>query len=220
MLRIVLFLGTNLAVLFVLNLIVTLLGLNQADMNIWPLLIMAGIMGMAGSFISLMMSKSMAKRSSGAQVIETPTNDTERWLLETVRAQADAAGIGHPEVAVFPSHAPNAFATGANKDAALVAVSTGLLETMNQDEAEAVLGHEVSHVANGDMVTLSLVQGVVNTFVIVLAQLISAAVDGRSRGHNASGYGFGRGMGYRMTYMLSQLVLGFLATLIVRWLSR
>ena len=220
MLRVALFLGTNLAVLFVLNLLITLLGWNNPNMNLWPMLVMAGVMGMAGSFISLMMSKSMAKRSSGARVIEHPSNATEQWLVDKVHAQADAAGIGHPEVAIFPSAAPNAFATGANKNAALVAVSVGLLDHMNQDEVEAVLAHEVSHVANGDMVTLSLVQGVVNTFVIVLSQVISAAVDGRSRGGNAAGYGFGRGMGYRFTYMLTQLVLGFLATLIVRWFSR
>ena len=143
-----------------------------------------------------------------------------RWLVDTVYAQADEAGIGRPEVAIFPSRAPNAFATGANRNAALVAVSTGLLENMDADEVEAVLGHEVSHVANGDMVTLSLVQGVLNTFVIVLSQLVSSAVDGRNRGYNRSGYGFGGGFGYRMTYMLSQMVLGFLATLIVRWFSR
>lgn len=220
MLRIGLFLGTNLAVLFVLNLLITLLGWNNPNMNLWPMLIMAGVMGMAGSFISLMMSKSMAKRSSGAQVIESPSNPTEQWLVDTVNAQADAANIGHPEVAIFPSTAPNAFATGANKNAALVAVSVGLLESMTQDEAEAVLAHEVSHIANGDMVTLSLVQGVVNTFVIVLSQVISAAVDGRSRGGNTAGYGFGRGMGYRVTYMITQTVLGFLATIIVRWFSR
>lgn len=220
MLRIGLFLGTNLAVLFVLNLLITLLGWNNPNMSLWPMLIMAGVMGMAGSFISLMMSKSMAKRSSGAQVIESPSNPTEQWLVDTVNAQADAANIGRPEVAIFPSTAPNAFATGANKNAALVAVSVGLLESMTQDEAEAVLAHEVSHIANGDMVTLSLVQGVVNTFVIVLSQVISAAVDGRSRGGNTAGYGFGRGMGYRVTYMITQTVLGFLATIIVRWFSR
>ncbi len=221
MMRTVLFLGTNLAVMFVLNLLITVFGLNQPGMSWTPMLIMAGIMGFAGSFISLLMSKSMAKRSSGAQVIESPANDTEKWLVNTVTSQAEKAGIGMPEVAIFNSPAPNAFATGANKNKSLVAVSQGLLDSMTRDEAEAVLGHEITHVANGDMVTLSLIQGVVNTFVIVLSQIISTMVDRRrGGGYNSSGYGFGRGMGYRATYMVSQLVLGFLATLIVRWFSR
>jgi len=221
MMRIGLFLGTNLAVLVILNLIITVLGLNQPGTSWVPLLIMAGIVGMAGSFISLMMSKSMAKRSAGAQVIDTPANDSERWLVDTVHSHAQQAGIGQPEVAIFDSPAPNAFATGANKNSALVAVSTGLLNTMDQDEVEAVLGHEVSHVANGDMVTLSLIQGVVNTFVIVFSQIISTLVDRRrGSGYSQSGYGYGRGIGYRTTYMVAQLVLGFLATLIVRWFSR
>ncbi len=215
-----LFIVTNLAVMFVLNLIITLFGLNQPGMSWMPMLIMAGVLGFSGSFISLMMSKSAAKRSSGAVVIETPKNDTEQWLLQTISRQADRVGIDMPEVAIFNSPAPNAFATGANKNKSLVAVSTGLLDAMTQDEAEAVLGHEMSHVANGDMVTLSLIQGVVNTFVIVLAQLISTLVDGRRQGYNSSGYGYGRGMGYRFTYMAAQFVLGFLATLIVRWFSR
>ncbi|MEM7253778.1 MAG: protease HtpX [Pseudomonadota bacterium] len=210
MLRLALFVGTNLAVVFVLNLIITLLGLNQGTSWL-PFLLMAGVMGMAGSFISLMMSKSMAKRSMGAQVIEEPSSETERWLVDTVRRQAEAAGIGMPEVAIFQSPTPNAFATGAKKHAALVAVSTGLLQHMNRDEVEAVLGHEVAHVANGDMVTLALVQGVLNTFVMVIARLISSIVDGR-RG--------GRHYGYSMTYMLAQTVLGFLATIVVRWFSR
>jgi len=221
MLRIGLFLATNLAVVFVLNLIMTVLGLNQPGTSFLPMLIMAGVMGMAGSFISLLMSKSMAKRSAGAQVIESPQDETQRWLVETVRAQAEKAGIGQPEVALFDSPAPNAFATGANKNSALVAVSTGLLATMDRDEVEAVLAHEVTHVANGDMVTLSLVQGVVNTFVIVLSQVISSLIDRRrGGGYNQSGYGFGRGLGYRMTYMITQTVLGVLATIIVRWFSR
>ncbi len=221
MMRIGLFLATNLAVLFVLNLIITFLGLNQPGMSWTPLLIIAGIFGMAGSFISLMMSKSLAKRSSGARVIESPSSETESWLKHTVHRQADQAGIGHPEVAIFDSPAPNAFATGANKNSALVAVSTGLLNTMDKDEVEAVLGHEVSHVANGDMVTLSLIQGVLNTFVIVFAQIISTMVDRRGEGdYHMTGYGYGRGLGFQMTYMVTQMVLGFLATLIVRWFSR
>jgi len=141
--------------------------------------------------------------------------------VDTVHSQSQQAGIGQPEVAIFDSPAPNAFATGANKNSALVAVSTGLLNTMDKDEVEAVLGHEVSHVANGDMVTLSLIQGVVNTFVIVFSQIISTLVDRRrGSGYSASGYGYGRGIGYRVTYMVTQLVLGFLATLVVRWFSR
>ena len=221
MMRIVLFLGTNVAVLFVLGLLLNLLGLNQPGMSVPSLLLMAGVMGMAGSFISLMMSKTMAKRSSGAQVIESPKNDTERWLVDTVQSLAKKAGIGNPEVAIFNSSTPNAFATGANKNNAFVAVSTGLLDTMDRDEVEAVLGHEVSHVANGDMVTLSLIQGVVNTFVIVLSQIVSAMVDRRrGGGHNSTGYGYGRGMGYRFTYMVTQTVFGLLATIIVRWFSR
>lgn len=221
MLRVALFLGTNLAVLFVLNLIVTVLGLNQPGMNTTSLILMAGIVGMAGSFISLLMSKKMAKRSARAVVIEKPSNDTEEWLVETVRRQAENAGIGAPEVAVFDSSAPNAFATGAKKNDALVAVSTGLLANMTRDEAEAVLGHEVSHVANGDMVTLALIQGVVNTFVIVLSHIVSSLVDRRgSNGYGNTGYGYGRGLGYRVSYMVTQMVFGFLATLIVRWFSR
>ncbi len=221
MLRIALFLGTNLAVMFVLNLVITLLGLNQPGSGIGGMLVIASLFGMGGAFISLLMSKKMALRSTRARVIETPTSETERWLVETVQRQAEQAGIGMPEVAVFDSQAPNAFATGANRNAALVAVSTGLMQTMDRDEVEAVLGHEVSHVANGDMVTLTLVQGVLNTFVMVFAHIISQLVDrgGRS-GYGSTGYGYGRGIGYRMTYMAAQVVLGFLATLIVRWFSR
>ncbi|MBW2658462.1 MAG: protease HtpX [Deltaproteobacteria bacterium] len=219
--RITLFLLTNIAVLFVLTIVLNVLGLNQPGTNWTSLLMMAGIMGFAGSFISLMMSKTIAKKSSGAQVITSPSSETEQWLIDTVRSQAEKKGIGMPEVAIFDSPAPNAFATGANKNSSLVAVSTGLLSNMTRDEAEAVLGHEMSHVANGDMVTLSLIQGVVNTFVIVLSQIVSALVDRRQGGgYNSRGYGFGRGIGYRGTYMISQLVLGFLATLIVRWFSR
>ncbi|MFW5450076.1 MAG: protease HtpX [Methylophagaceae bacterium] len=221
LMRTTLFLGTNLAVIFILNLLITLLGLNQPGMDWKPMLLMAGIIGFAGSFISLLMSKTMAKRSSGAQVITTPANDQEQWLINTVSSQAQQAGIDMPEVAIFDSPAPNAFATGANKNKSLVAVSTGLLNSMTQDEVEAVLAHEISHVSNGDMVTLSLIQGVVNTFVIVLSQIISSLVDRRQGGgYNARGYGFGRGLGYSATYMISQLVLGFFATLIVRWFSR
>ena len=213
--RIVLFLGTNFAVMLVLAFILNILGFNQPGSNWMGFVIMAGLMGMGGAFVSLLMSKSMAKRSTGSRVIDTPRNETESWLLNTVRSQASQAGIGMPEVAIFQSPAPNAFATGANKNKALVAVSTGLLEHMSASEAEAVLGHEVSHVANGDMVTLCLIQGVVNTFVLVFARIIATLVDRPSN----DGY-YRRGMGYQATYMIAQTVLGFLATMIVMWFSR
>lgn len=179
--RTTLFLATNLAVILVLSLLLNILGLNQPGMDWMPLLVMAGVMGFAGSFISLMMSKSLAKRSSGAKVITAPANDTERWLVNTVHGLARQAGVGMPEVAIFSSSAPNAFATGANKNSSLVAVSEGLLNSMTRDEVEGVLAHEISHVSNGDMVTLSLIQGVVNTFVIVLSQVVSVLVDRHHR---------------------------------------
>lgn len=209
MLRIGLFLATNVAVLFVLSIVLNVLGLDQQSGA--GFLIFAAIFGMGGSFISLLMSKSMAARSVGAQMIENPRDATERWLLETVQQQAQAAGIGMPQVAVFDSPSPNAFATGANKNAALVAVSTGLLQHMTKDEVEAVLGHEISHVANGDMVTLSLLQGVMNTFVLVFAHIVAGAIDRGSRG---------RGAGYYIGYFVAQAVLGFLASLVVMWFSR
>ncbi len=219
--RTALFLATNLAVILVLSLLLNILGLNQPGMDWMPLLFMAGIIGFAGSFISLLMSKTLAKRSSGAKVINAPSNDQERWLVSTVATLAEKTGIDMPEVAIFSSSAPNAFATGANKNNSLIAVSKGLVSNMSKDEIEAVLAHEMSHVNNGFMVTLSLIQGVVNTFVIVLSQVISVVVDRRQGGgYSSRGYGFGRGFGYRSTYMISQLVLGFLATLIVRWFSR
>jgi heat shock protein HtpX len=213
--RIVLFLGTNFAVMLVLTFILNILGFNQPGSSWMGFVIMAGLMGMGGSFVSLLMSKSMAKRSTGSKIIETPRNETESWLVNTVRSQASRAGIGMPEVAIFQSPAPNAFATGANKNKALVAVSTGLLEHMDKNEAEAVLGHEITHVANGDMVTLCLIQGVVNTFVLVFARIIATLVDRPSN----DGY-YRRGMGYQATYMIAQTVLGFLATMIVMWFSR
>ncbi|UCD12435.1 MAG: protease HtpX [Nitrospinaceae bacterium] len=213
--RIALFLATNVAVLIVLSVILSLLGFNQPNRSATPLIFFAAVMGMGGSFISLLMSKSLAKRSTGAQVIQSPETPSELWLVDTVRRQAGRAGIGMPEVAVFPSASPNAFATGANKNSALVAVSAGLLDHMNQDEVEAVLGHEISHVANGDMVTLGLIQGVVNTFVLVFANLAAAMVDRRgSDGHSRGG------LGYFATYMLAQVVLGFLASMIVMGFSR
>lgn len=220
-LRIALFVGTNLAVLFVLNLVITLLGLNEPGMSANRVLVMAGVVGMAGSFISLLLSKTMATRAAGAKIIDNPATETEQWLLQTVRQHSEAAGIGMPDVAIFSSTTPNAFATGANKNSALVAVSTGLLENMTADEAEAVLGHEVSHISNGDMVTLALVQGVLNTFVIVISHVVSAFIDRRGNSnYGNTGYGFGSGIGYRVSYMLTQAVFGFLATLIVRWFSR
>ncbi|MCC6879474.1 MAG: protease HtpX, partial [Rhodocyclaceae bacterium] len=179
--RIVLFLATNLAILFVLSIVVQLLGLEpvlaDGGLNLGSLLVFAAIMGMGGAFISLAMSKWSAKRMVGAHVIEQPSSEVERWLVETVRRQAQAAGIGMPEVAIYEAPEVNAFATGMSRNNALVAVSTGLLRAMSRDEAEAVLAHEVSHVANGDMVTLALIQGVVNTFVIFLSRVIGHVVD-------------------------------------------
>jgi heat shock protein HtpX len=190
-------------------------------MNMGSLLVMAAIMGMSGSFISLAMSKWMAKSSVGAQVIEHPQTAAESWLMETVARQAKQAGIGMPEVAIFHSPDLNAFATGMNKDNALVAVSSGLLENMRREEVEAVLGHEISHVANGDMVTLALIQGVVNTFVVFFANVIGAIVDRgmSSRSRDDEGY-YGPGMGYFMARMVAEMFLGILATIIVMWFSR
>ncbi|MBI2799362.1 MAG: protease HtpX [Gammaproteobacteria bacterium] len=212
--RIVLFLATNLAVVAVLSVVLNVLGLNRPGSNMTSLLVMAMVMGMGGSLISLLLSKTMALRSTGAQVITNAQNQTEQWLVATVRRQADRLGIGMPDVAVFSSSSPNAFATGAKRDSALVAVSSGLLDRMSQDEVEAVLGHEMSHVANGDMVTLTLIQGVLNTFVMVFASILASVFD---RGNGRDG---GRGMGYYLGYMLAQTVLGFLASLIVFWFSR
>jgi heat shock protein HtpX len=219
--RIVLFLATNLAVLLVLGVVMQLLGVDrmlaQQGQNYLGLLIMAAIFGFGGSFISLAISKWMAKRSMGVYVIEQPRNSKEMWLLETVRRQADAAGIKMPEVGIFESPDMNAFATGARRNAALVAVSTGLLNQMSQREAEAVLGHEVSHVANGDMVTLTLIQGVVNTFVIFLSRVIGGIVDKALSGNRESR---GNGPFYFMIVMVLQMVLGILASMVVAWFSR
>jgi len=219
--RIVLFVATNLAVVLLLGFVARLLGadrfLYQSGLNLTSLLIFAAIFGMGGSLISLLTSKWIAKRSVGVQVIEQPRTQTERWLVETVQRQARAAGIGMPEVAIYDSPEPNAFATGASRNAALVAISTGLLQRMTAEEAEAVLGHEVSHVANGDMVTLSLLQGVLNTFVIALSRVVGSAVDqALSRGRDYRG----PGIGYHLTSMAMELVFGFLASLIVMWFSR
>ena len=220
--RIFLFILTNLAVVFVINITLRLLGVDRVldqsgGINFNALLILSLVIGFSGSIVSLLMSKWSAKRMVGAQVIENPIDPTERWLVDTVRRQADAAGIGMPEVAIYDAPDVNAFATGWNRDAALVAVSTGLLHNMSRDEAEAVLGHEISHVANGDMVTLALIQGVVNTFVIFFSKLFGIMVDrvllkndGRS----------GRGIGAFVAEMAAQLVLGVLASMIVMWFSR
>ena len=219
--RIVLYLATNLAIVLVLSITLQLLGVDRMldqqgvgiDYN--ALLILSAVMGFGGSFISLLLSKWSAKMMTGAQVIEVPSNMTERWLVETVKRQAQKAGIGMPEVAVYDGPEINAFATGWNKDSAFVAVSTGLLNHMSQEEAEAVLGHEVSHVANGDMVTLALIQGVVNTFVIFFSRIIGHLVD-RVVFKVERGYG----PAFYVTVIIAQLVLGILASIIVMWFSR
>ena len=207
--RVALFLATNLAVLVLAGIVMSLLGVNPNQLG--GLLVFAAIFGFGGSLISLLTSKWMAKRATGAQVIEQPRNDAERWLVATVQRQAQAAGIGMPEVAVYDAPEINAFATGANRNNALVAVSTGLLRSMNQDEAEAVLGHEVAHVANGDMVTMALLQGVLNTFVIVLARVVGGVVDSFLSGNRE---GEGRGFGYYIIVMVLEVVFGLFATMI------
>jgi heat shock protein HtpX len=218
--RIFLFLITNFAILFVLSITMQLLGVDrmlaqETGLNLQGLLLMAGIFGFGGSFISLLISKWMAKMATGAQVIEVPSNMTERWLVDTVKRQAEKAGIGMPEVAIYDAPEINAFATGWNKNDALVAVSSGLLQNMTQEEAEAVLGHEVTHVANGDMVTLALIQGVVNTFVLFLSRVIGFFVD-RVLLKNERG----QGPGFWIATIVAQLVLGVLASLIVMAFSR
>ncbi|QDI03658.1 MULTISPECIES: protease HtpX [Xanthomonas translucens group] len=212
--RIALFLITNLAVLVLAGIVMSVFGINPNQMG--GLLVMAALFGFGGSLVSLLLSKFMAKRATGAQVIAEPRNHTERWLLETVRRQAQAAGIGMPEVAVYDGPEINAFATGANRNNALVAVSTGLLQNMTEDEAEAVLAHEISHVANGDMVTMALLQGVLNTFVIVLARVVGGVVDGYLSG-NRDGR---RGLAYYAIVMVLELVFGLFATMIAMWFSR
>ena len=219
--RIFLFLATNIAILLVLSVTLRLLGVDRildeqgTGLDLTNLLIFSAVLGFAGSLVSLAISKWSAKRMMGVQVIEQPRTADEQWLVETVRRQAQAAGIGMPEVGVFDAPEMNAFATGARRNAALVAVSTGLLRGMSRQEAEAVLGHEVSHVANGDMVTLTLIQGVVNTFVIFLSRVIGYTVDRvvfkTERGH---------GPAFMITVIIAQLVLGILASMIVMWFSR
>jgi heat shock protein HtpX len=221
MLRIGLFLATNLAIIAVLSIVMTIFGIQGVldeqgiGLNLKALLVMAVVIGMTGSFISLALSKWMARRATGAQVIQRPANATEAWLVDTVARQARESGIGMPDVAIYDASHLNAFATGMNRNKAMVAVSTGLLASMNRDEAEAVLGHEVSRLANGDMVTLALIQGVVNTFVVFFSYVIGHVVDRivfkTERGH---------GPGYWITTIVAQIVLGILASTIVLWFSR
>lgn len=218
--RIFLLIATNLAVMVVLSIAASLLGVNRylaaGGINMGQLLGFAAVMGFGGAFISLLMSKTMAKWSTGAQVITTPSNSTEYWLLETVGRQAKAAGLAMPEVAVYEGE-PNAFATGATKNNSLVAVSTGLLQSMTKDEAEAVLAHEVSHIANGDMVTLTLIQGVMNTFVYFLSRVVGFMIDSfMRRGSDSSG----PGIGYSISVVVLDILFGVLAGIIVAWFSR
>jgi heat shock protein HtpX len=218
--RIFLLIVTNFAVLFVLSISMQLLGIDrmlyqETGLNLVALLMFAAIFGFGGAFISLFISKWMAKMATGAQVIEVPANTSERWLVDTVKRQAEKAGIGMPEVAIYEAPEINAFATGWNRNSSLVAVSTGLLQNMTQEEAEAVLGHEVSHIANGDMVTLTLIQGVLNTFVIFLSRVVGFLVD-KVLLKNERGYG----IGYWVTTIVAELVLGIIAAMIVAWFSR
>lgn len=216
--RIILFIATNLAVVVVLSIVLSLLGIGRpgSGTSMGSLLAFSVVVGFTGSIISLLMSKPMAKWSTGARVIEQPQNSTEQWLVATVHGLADKAGIGRPEVAVYEGDA-NAFATGAFKNDALVAVSTGLLQSMNKEEVEAVLGHEVAHIANGDMVTLTLIQGVVNTFVVFLARIVGGIVDNML---NKDEERRGPGIGYMVTVFVCEIVFGLIASMIVAWFSR
>ena len=218
--RIVLFLATNLAVMLVLSLVLNVLGIGRgvsaAGINVGQLLAFSAVVGFTGSIFSLLISKPMAKWSTGARVIDNPSSSSELWLVNTVRQLAEKAGIGMPEVAVYEGE-PNAFATGAFKNSALVAVSTGLLQSMDRDEVEAVLGHEVAHIANGDMVTLTLIQGVVNTFVVFLARVVGFFVDKVLLKGDAER---GPGIGYMVTVFVCEIVFGLLASIIVAWFSR
>ena len=221
MTRILLFLATNAAILVLISVVFRVLGIdgvlaqNGVDLNLEALLIMSAVIGFGGSFISLALSKTMAKRGMGVKVIDQPANNTERWLVDTVRKQAEEAGIGMPEVGIFGADQPNAFATGMNRNNALVAVSTGLMRSMSPDEVEAVLGHEVAHVANGDMVTMGLMQGVVNTFVVFLSRVVGHVVD-RVVFKTERGYG----PAYFFTTIVAQIFLSILASMIVMWFSR
>ena len=219
--RVILFLATNLAIVVLLGIVLRLFGIDNllatqgSGLNLTSLLVFSAVIGFSGSLISLALSKSLAKRLMRVQVIERPANETESWLLNTVQRQAQQAGIGMPEIGIFDAAEPNAFATGARRDAALVAVSSGLLRSMSRAEAEAVLAHEVSHVANGDMVTLALIQGVVNTFVVFLARIVGFTVD-RTVFRTEQGHG----PAFWVTTIVAELVLGLFATMIVMWFSR
>ncbi|GAB6192923.1 protease HtpX [Desulfocastanea catecholica] len=216
MLRIILFLATNMAILILLGIVMTVFGIDSRSTT--GLLFMAALFGMGGSFISLAMSKWIAKKSTGAQVIEIPSNPTEQWLYDTVKRMAEKAEIGMPEVAIYNSPDMNAFATGMKKNSALVAVSTGLLQNMAKDEVEAVLAHEITHVACGDMVTLSLIQGVLNTFVIFLSRMAANVINNfLSSDEEGGGLGF---MGYMAVTIVLELILGLFASIIVMWFSR
>ena len=219
--RIVLFIATNLAVMLVLSIVLSLLGIGRPGagntLELGGLLAFSLVVGFTGAIFSLLISKPMAKWSTGARVIENPSSSTELWLVNTVKALSERAGIGMPEVAVYQGE-PNAFATGAFKNSALVAVSTGLLENMNRDEVEAVLGHEVAHIANGDMVTMTLIQGVVNTFVVFLARVVGFFVDKVLLKNNSENRG--PGIGYMVTVFVCEIIFGLAASLIVAWFSR
>lgn len=212
--RVFLFLATNFAVLILLSIVMSVLGVNPQQFS--GLLVMATVFGFGGSLFSLMISKWMAKRSTGAHVIEQPRNESEQWLVNTVRRRAEAAGIKMPEVAIYDAPEINAFATGPSRNSSLVAVSTGLLRAMNRDEAEAVLGHEVSHVANGDMVTMALIQGVLNTFVIVLARVVGRVIDSYLSGNREGG----PGLGYFAIVFVLDMIFGLFASIIAMWFSR
>ncbi len=217
--RVLLLIATNFAILLLASVTLNLLGigpwLTANGIQFGPLLVFGAVLGFGGAFFSLAISKWMAKRTMGVRVIEQPANETETWLVNTVRREAQAAGIGSPEVGIFDSPEPNAFATGASRNHALVAVSTGLLQRMTREQAAAVMGHEITHVANGDMVTLTLIQGVVNTFVFVLARVIGSLVD-----RMLSPNGKGRGLGFFLGTLVAQIVLSLLATMVVMWFSR
>ena len=221
MMRIVLFLATNAAILVLISIVFQVFGFegilaeNGVDLNLQALLVMSAVIGFGGSFISLAMSKFLAKRSMGVKIIEQPANSNEQWLVSTVKRQAQQAGIGMPEVGIFDSPEPNAFATGMSRNNALVAVSAGLLQNMNSDEVEAVLAHEITHVSNGDMVTMGLIQGVINTFVIFLSRVIGHVVD-RVVFKTQRGYG----PAYFITSIVAQIFLSIIASTIVMWFSR
>ena len=221
MLRILLFLGTNIAIMALLSITFSLFGIqgllaqNGVDLNLTSLLIYSVVIGFAGSFISLLISKWMAKRSMGVHVIEQPSNNTEQWLVNTVSDLAQKSNVGMPEVGIFQSHSPNAFATGWNRNNSLVAVSTGLLEAMSKDEVEAVLAHEIAHVANGDMITMTLLQGVMNTFVVFLSRIIGHTID-RAVFKTTSGHG----PAFWIVSIVAEVILGALAMVITMWFSR